>query len=312
MDRQKKLLLFGAAWVSALLLTWFVYHTAVAPQQERMLRVVVATHDMPVGTLLRRSDLKVVNYPERDVPKGVVFKYDDAVDRVAMVPFNLNEPVLLAKLSAKTSVEGVSSTIEAGFRAVSVPITDVTGVAGLIQPGSRVDVLFTRPGSMAEATTSTILQNVKVLSTGRLVQAGQAADPKAPKSNVVTLVLRPDAAQKLELAKNQGKISLSLRNPLDGLENASADPITTEALDPMISARLARARRGRTTTGKANLDDPNVWQELTGEKKPVDPRKLAADEEARRKREEAERERNRPKVVVDVFRGDKHTQETFK
>ena len=53
---------------------------------------------------------------------------------------------------------------------MSVQITDVSGVAGLIQPNSQVDVLFTRPGSMAEATTSTILQNVKVLSTGRQTQ----------------------------------------------------------------------------------------------------------------------------------------------
>jgi len=174
-------------------------------------------------------------------------------------------------------------------------------------------VLFTRPGSMAEATTSTILQNVKVLSNGKTVQVGQAVDPRAPKSNVVTLVLTPADAQKLELAKSEGKISLSLRNPLDPSQAASTEPITTEALDPMISARLARARKGRTTSmGRANLEDPNVWQELTGEKKPVDPRKLAADEEARRKKEEADKERERPKVVVDVFRGDKHTQETFK
>ncbi|HTS61995.1 MAG TPA: Flp pilus assembly protein CpaB [Candidatus Acidoferrales bacterium] len=309
MDRQKKLILFGAAWVSAFLLTWFLYAKAVAPQQEKMLRIVVAGHDMPLGTLLRPSDIKIVNYPERDVPKGVVFDAKLAAGRVILVPLNTNEPVLLGKLSAPTSVEGVASIIEPGYRAVSVSITDVSGVAGLIQPGSKVDVLFTRPGSMAEATTSTILQNVKVLSAGKTVQAGQAPDPKAPKSPVVTLVLTPQDAQKLELAKNEGKISLSLRNPLDGSAGAGTDPITTEVLDPMISARLARARRGRTTAiGKANLDDPNVWQELTGEKKPVDPRKLAADEEARRKKAESEK----PKVVVDVFRGDKHTQETFK
>jgi pilus assembly protein CpaB len=309
MDRQKKFLLFGAAWVSAFLLTWFVYAKAVAPQQEKMLKVVVATHDMPLGTLLRNSDVKLVNYPERDVPKGAVFDANLATGRVLLVPLNLNEPVLAAKLSQPTSVEGVASVIEPGFRAVSVPITDVSGVAGLIQPGSKVDVLFTRPGSMAEATTSTILQNIKVLSTGKTIQAGQTPDPKAPKSPVVTLVLKPEDAQKIELAKNEGKISLTLRNPLDKAEDANGEPMTTEVLDPMISARLARARRGRTTAvGRANLEDPNVWQELTGEKKPADPRKLAAEEEARRRRAEAEK----PKTVIDVFRGDKHTQETFK
>ena len=174
-----------------------------------------------------------------------------------MVPMNTNEPVLQGKLSDTTSVEGVASTIPRGYRAVSVQITDVSGVAGLILPGSTVDVLFTRPGSMAEATTSMILQNVRVLSSGRTIQSGQAVDPRAPKSPTVTLVLTPDDAQKLELAKNEGRIGLSLRNPLDSTQNANTEPLTTEVLDPMISARLARARRGRTTNiTRANLDDP--------------------------------------------------------
>jgi pilus assembly protein CpaB len=309
MDRQKKFLLFGAAWISALLLTWFYYANAAVPKQEKTLRVVVASHDMPVGTLLRAADLKVVNYPEKDVPKRAVFSIREAENRVVMVPMAGNEPVLQGKLSDTTTVEGVASTIEPGYRAVSVQVTDVSGVAGLIQPGSHVDVLFTRPGSMAEATTSTILQNVRVISTGRTIQAGQAVDPRAPKSPTVTLVLTPDDAQKLELAKNQGRIGLSLRNPLDGRQNASKEPFTTEVLDPMISARLARARRGRTTTiTRANLEDPNVWQQLTGEKKPSDARQAELEEEARRKKAEAERS----KVVIDVYRGDKHVQETFR
>jgi hypothetical protein len=124
----------------------------------------------------------------------------------------------------------------------------------------------------------------------------------------VTLILLPEDAQKLELAKSEGKISLTLRNPLDGTQSANTQPVTTDVLDPMISARLARARRGRTTNiAKANLDDPNVWQELTGEKKPVDAAKAAAEEAARRKKAEQEK----PKIV-DVYRGDKHVQESFR
>jgi len=269
---------------------------------------VVASRDMPVGTLLKKTDVRLIQYPEKGVPKGAASRIDDAINRVLLVPVNTNEPLSHAKLSATTSVEGVSSTIDAGYRAVSVQITDVSGVAGLIQAGSKVDVLFTRPGSMAEATTSTILQNVKVLSTGRTLQAGQTADPRAPRAPVVTLVLLPADAQKIELAKNQGKISLALRNPLDTAQAADTDPITTEVLDPMISARIARARRGRTTNlTRANLEDPNVWQELTGEKKPLDPKK--AEEEARKR---AEADAQRPKIVVDVYRGDKHVQESFR
>jgi pilus assembly protein CpaB len=309
MDRQKKLLLFGAAWVSALLLTWFYYSNAVAPKQEKTLRMVVATHDMPVGTLLQKNDLKLVNYPEKDVPKKAVFQIQNAEKRVLLVALGTNEPVLEGKLSETTSVEGVSATINRGYRAVSVQVTDVSGVAGLIQPGSHVDVLFTRPGSMAEATTSTILQNIRVISTGRIVAVGQTVDPRAPKSPTVTLEMTPEDTQKLELAKSEGKISLSLRSPLDSVQNANPEPVTTEVLDPMISARLARARRGRTTSiSRANLEDPKVWQELTGEKKPVDEAKAAAEEEARRKKAQPEK----PRVVVDVYRGDKHVQESFR
>ena len=309
MDRQRILVLFGVAWVSALLLTWFLYSKTVATQQERTLRTVVAAHDMPVGTLLRKGDLKIVAYPERDIPKGAVLDARRAESRVLLVPLSTNEPVLASKLSDPTSTEGVSSTIQPGYRAVSVQITDVSGVAGLIQPNAKVDVIFTRPGSMAEAATSTILQNVRVLSIGRSVQTGQPVDARTPRSPVVTLVLTPADAQKLELAKNQGKISLTLRNPLDSTLGAPGDPITTEVLDPMISARMARARRGRTTSlGRANLEDPNVWQELTGEKKPTDPKK-AAEEEARRRKE---LEAQKPRVVVDVYRGDKHVQEMFR
>ena len=312
MDRQRILLLFGAAWVSAALLSWFLYAKTTGPREEKRIRVLVAGRDMPMGTLLKKSDLKLVAVREADVPKGALFSDNQAVNRVLLFPAYVNEPLLQTKVSSATSTEGVSSTIEPGYRAVSVQITDVSGVAGLVQPNSRVDVLFTRPGSMAEAITSTILQNVKVLSTGRITQVGQTVDPKAPKMPVVTLVLTPADAQKLELAKNQGKISLALRNPLDTGNAPETGPVTTEVLDPMISARLARARRGRTTNvARANLEDPKVWQELTGEKKPQDEdkekRRQQQEEEARRKKES-----EKPRVVVDVYRGDKHVQEMFR
>ena len=311
MDRQRILLLFGAAWVSAALLSWFLWAKTRAPQQENRVRIAVASRDMPLGTLLRKGDVRFIAVAQQDVPKGAVFQENNALTRALLYPVTTGEPLTITKLAAPGSTEGVASTIDPGYRAVSVPISDTTGVAGLVQPNSRVDVLFTRPGSMAEAITSTILENVKVLSIGKLTQAGQTAvDAKgAPKpATVATLVVTPEMAQKLELAKNEGKISLALRNPLDQTGAANPGPITTEVLDPMVSARLARARKGRTTqVSTANLDDPRVWQDLTGEKKPKDDAKARAEEEARRKKEA-----EKPRVVVDVYRGDKHVQELFR
>jgi pilus assembly protein CpaB len=136
---------------------------------------------------------------------------------------------------------------------------------------------------MAEAVTSTILQNVRVLSTGRLQPAGQAVDPRTPKSPVVTLVLKPEDAQKLELAKNEGRISLSLRNPLDDTEAEESGPLTTEVLDPMA---LTRAKRNRAP-------DPNDARVLR------DFATKAKEDDAAKKKEP-----EKPRVVVDVYRGD--------
>jgi pilus assembly protein CpaB len=287
MDRQKKLLIFGACWVSAALLTWFVYATAVAPKAEKQVRVVVAARDVPLGALLRPGDLKLVNYSEKDAPKGVVLKTADAANRVVLFPLLANEPILASKLSGTTSMEGLSSTIDPGFRAVAVQITDQSGVAGLIQTNSRVDVLFTRPGTMTEASTSTILQNVKVLSVGRLNPTGTPVDPRAQRSPVVTLVLLPEDAQKLELAKNEGKISLSLRNPTDNSRAEETGPMTTEVLDPNLADRIERSRKKKTSIG-----DDQTWKALLKKDPPKEPPK--------------------PRAVVDVYRGDKHVQETFR
>src|SRR5581483_9004270 len=70
MDRNRKLLILVVAWVSAGLLSWFVYANAVAPKAEPQTAVVVAARDMPLGTKLQNGDLKLIRIPERAIPKG--------------------------------------------------------------------------------------------------------------------------------------------------------------------------------------------------------------------------------------------------
>ena len=294
MDRQRIILLFAAAAVIAGLLSWFLYATAVAPHQEARTSVMAAVHDMPVGRMFRKADLKKVSLLTRDLPNGVLVNETQALNRVAIYPISANAPLVSSHLSQLAGADGIPATIEPGYRAVSVTITDVSGVAGLVQPGAHVDVLFTRPGTMAEAITSTILQNVRVLAVGHSVQQNQVVDPKAPRVPVATLVVTPEDAQKLELAKNQGKISLSLRNPLDLSAGVDGHPVNADVLDPSLKTKVALTRQRNNT-------DPRLWDELNREKtkpvvavppvKPVPPA---------------------PRAVVDVFRGDKHVQEVFR
>ena len=285
MDRQKIVILFGAAAVMAGLLTWFLFAQTVAAKPESRKVVIAAAHDLPLGMVLKKGDLKEIRVLEKDIPKFALFTEAEALRRVTLFPINANEPLTSSKLSAADGPEGIAATIPTGYRAVSVPITDVSGVSGLIQPGSRVDVLFTRPGTMVEAITSTILQNVRVLSVGHAIIPNQVVDPKASKMPVATLVVTPADAQKLELAKNEGKISLSLRNALDLNNSVDGRPVTTEILDPDVD-RSSR-RKGKV------VHDPSLLTEL---KKPVAP--VKADPPP-------------PRAVVDVYRGDKHVQEIF-
>jgi pilus assembly protein CpaB len=287
MDRQRIFMLFGAAWVSAALLTWFLYTHTVIPQKDARTSIVAASHDLAVGQVIGKSDLKTVMVLAKDVPRGAVLTAKDALNHAALYSFGANEPLVNNKLSLLSGAGGIPATIEPGHRAVSVQITDVSGVAGLIEPGAHVDVLFTRPGTMTEAITSTILQNVRVLAIGRFVEPGRAFDPKAPKNPVATLILTPEETQKLELAKNQGRISLSLRNPLDVSHGVDGMPVNTDVLDPTLSARLARERRLR--------NGDLTFEQVSGGPR-VAPKKEAPAA---------------PAVVVDVFRGEKHVQETF-
>jgi pilus assembly protein CpaB len=293
MDRQKLLILFGVAWLSAAGLTWFVYATTKAPKSEERTIVYAPVRDLPVGAIVHKSDLKQVSVASKDLPKGALTNEKQVIDRVVLYPFSANQPLIDTSLSRVGSPEGIPATIPEGHRAVSVQFNDA---AGLIMPGSRVDVLFTRPGTMAEAISSTILQNVRVLAMGKMVQAGQTMDPKAPKVPVATLVVTPEQAKILELAKNEGKISLSLRNPLDGQADGDTTPISTDVLDPQAGTRGGRNRgRPMASSRVPSLEDPSVWKELTA------PPKVAPKKETPPP----------PRAVVEVFRGDKHVQEVF-
>ncbi|MBI4873207.1 MAG: Flp pilus assembly protein CpaB [Acidobacteria bacterium] len=296
MDRQKILMIFGAAWISALLLTWLLYAKVKTPQQDKVTQVVAAARDMPAGTRIRQMDLKTVGVREKDLPKGAVLDAKQVTERALLFPVNVNEPITSNKLTSLSGADGLSAMIEQGKRAVSVQITDASAAGGLIQPRSKVDVLFTRSGSLTEALTTVILEDVTVLSMGRVTEVAQPADPRQvrPQQQAATLLVTPEEAKKLELAKNQGKISLALRNPLDRSTVEDDTPATAFDLDPMVAARLASRRR---PGGRAGVRDDQAWARLIG-----------AEEEPKK---EEKKEPPKPRFIIDVYRGDKHVQETF-
>lgn len=327
MDRQKLLMIFGGAAVAAALLTWFLYSATVAPKKEKLVQVLASSANLPAGTRLQKIHFKKITVAEKDVTPGVLQDEKAGIDRTLLYPLSLNEPILAARLSSVAGADGAASLIEIGKRAVSVSVNDASSASGLIQARSHVDVLFTKPGSMLEAVTTTVLEDVVVLAVGRIVEptsstpapaaSGGNAPAAAPaavnstQSRAVTLLVTPEQSRILELAKNQGRISLALRNPKDETKSDAPEPpsVTAEAIDPGGAYRSQRLKmqaqnRMRTAGGIPNLRDDKAWAKLIGED--IDPSRPVAPPKPVEKKEPP-----KPRFVIDVFRGEKHVQETF-
>src|SRR5579884_2311251 len=229
MQRQRVLLAFGIAWLSATLLSWSLYRRSTAPQSRDVVHVVAAAQDLPIGKRIQPADLKVVSIDRKDLPKGVFLKTSDVVDHAVIVPVAASELVLSSKLAAKGTGEGLTALIEPGRRAISVQVNEISGVSGFIQPGTRVDVLFTRVFSNGDAATATILQNAKVIAYGRQLDPNAKVDP-ASRPTVATLLVTQEQAERLVLAEQRGRIQLVLRNALDDEITDSSDPVASADL----------------------------------------------------------------------------------
>ena len=174
----------------------------------------MAANDIPVGAKIEERDVKLVRLPAADLPANPFHLKSSVVGRGAVLPIARGEFFLPNKLAGENAGSGMPSLIPPGMRAVSVRVNEVIGVAGFVVPGTRVDVLLTgNPTGANDQQTTTVLENVAVIATGQKLERNTAGDPQL--TPVITLLVSPDDAQRLTLATTEGKIQLSLRNPLD-------------------------------------------------------------------------------------------------
>ena len=176
--------------------------------------VVVTARPLGVGVMVKPADIKVVKMPTSAFPKGGFSKVEDGLDRPVISNILLEEPILEGRLAAKGSGLGLAPTIPVGMRAVTVRVNDVASVSGFVLPGMRVDVLVTgRPPSADGDMTTTVLQNMLVLSAGTTIQPD--ARGQAIQAPTVTLLATPQQSETLTLAGNEGRLQLVLRNSSD-------------------------------------------------------------------------------------------------
>ncbi len=184
--------------------------------------IFVAMQDIGLGEILTAQDLRLEPWPKDKTPPGALRRIEEVEGRRTKTKIFAGEPILDKKLFGKGVAEqGPDALIPKGYRVVAVKVDQVSGTAGMIMPGSRVDVLVhllrnpTR--GIPDTSTRVILQDVKVFAVNdRVTMEPEGAEGTSSiKATTVSLLATPEQAAKLALAEELGTLRLVLRSPED-------------------------------------------------------------------------------------------------
>jgi pilus assembly protein CpaB len=183
-------------------------------------KVVVAAVDIELGSRITPEMVKLADWPAGSVPPGAFADIKDVQQRTLKTSISRGEPIIERKLAPVGTLGGLSAVISEGKRAMTVRVNDVVGVAGFALPGTYVDVMVNTQqdrgkNEQPRPVSKTVLEQVLVLAVAQ--EAGRDAT-KPMVVNAVTLELTPQDAEKLDLARNVGTLSLVLRNQVDKAE----------------------------------------------------------------------------------------------
>lgn len=222
--------LLGIAVTFGLLTTLLVYNYlqgAVNKQTtQESVSVILAKADIPPKTEITADMVQEIKMPPEYLQPGAVQDIKTVVGVVTRERILAGEQITERRLVFEGKAVGFTGIIPRDKRAVTIAVTEVTGVAGFIKAGDHVDIIVTfDAGAVGDNVSQVILQNIQVLAAnheaenGVVTASAKDAPKDAIKTTTVTVAVTPDEAAKMTLADEKGKIRLALRPylPTDGL-----------------------------------------------------------------------------------------------
>lgn len=183
-------------------------------------QAVVAAIEIPYGAKVEKKHMRILSLPTGSAPDGSGTQPEEFEGRVATRTIVRGEILLKDRFAEHLAGSTLSAIVSPTMRAVTVRVDDVVGVAGFLLPGNRVDVVASRRVDK-RAVADIILNDLKVLA----VDQTTSTDKNEPIIvRAVTLEMMPEQAIDLVKARQEGKIQLTLRNPLDKSTYVEATP----------------------------------------------------------------------------------------
>jgi len=256
-------LVFGVALAGGALFFASQYfkelNASMAQQQgPETARVLVAKQALDYGTTLQPGNLQWVEWPKAAVPPGAFTSVEALLGekgdqrRIVLRSIEPGEPILDGKITKFGESPRMSMNLGAGMRAVSIKIDAVSGVAGFVAAGDRVDILLTRT-QRGQLVSSVILQDITVIAVD---QSANSETVSARLGSTVTVEVDTTQAQKLALARQVGKLSLTLRG-IDESNDQALAPVTVDSLSDFERTAVKPAFKVRVRRA-GSISDVNV------------------------------------------------------
>jgi pilus assembly protein CpaB len=183
--------------------------------------VLVATRDLGVNTLIDGAAVEEQKILRSKVPDQALSNAVQAIGKVTGVPVLKGQAFARDMFVTEGSGAKLAASFAPGMRAVAISLSDAAGLDGVLYPGSVVDVILTVKGN-DYARSKTVLESVPVLAIERQTVIAKDAEKqdggtanKGSNSRRVTLLVNSKQAAIVQLALNEGTLSLAMRNPQD-------------------------------------------------------------------------------------------------
>jgi pilus assembly protein CpaB len=274
MDRKKLVLLLGALVVAigSAFLARSMFAGEAAPVAEAQAepqgpKVLVANRALPAGTIITADAMGYQQWPEELVQDAYFIEGNSDMSQllgtVVRFPVTAGEPVTQGSLVRPGDRGFLAAALGPGMRAVTVPVSAKTGVAGFVFPGDRVDMVLTQSVTgegRALQAAETVLRNLRVLATDQTTEqvTDQEGKTVVRAFRTVTLEVTPRIAEKVAVAQTIGELTLVLRSISDNqaeLERAiaSGDIEIPADATPEEEERFLRTAMGRPVEGKSTF-----------------------------------------------------------